>query len=171
MNIDGMMSFGDFVFPMNPSLLRVKNENSISSTRTSDGSTDVTLTGEKPVVISGSGYFTGEGCVSTIERLREKLGSAAVLYIPSQRPVLAVLKKLELVCENAENAVSYSFEFVGCRKNSRNRLKRVIYGNDEASLWDISYRTGINIDTLVSLNPHIKRPDIPVRGSERVNLC
>ena len=171
MNCDGMMSFGDFVFPLNPSIIRIHNENRISSALTSDGITDVSLIGAKPVVISGSGCFPGNNCVAVYEKLRAKLGNAAVLYLPAQKPLFAVLKKLELVCDDTENAVSYSFEFVGCRKNKADGLRRVIFGDDESTLWDYSFRFGLNIDTLVRLNPHIRRPDLPVKGDERVNLC
>ena len=85
--------------------------------------------------------------------------------------LFAVLKKLELVCDDTENAVSYSFEFVGCRKNNADGLRRVIFGDDESTLWDYSFRFGLNIDTLVRLNPHIRRPDTEIKCSERINLC
>ena len=37
-------------------------------------------------------------------------------------------------------------------------------------LWDVSYKFGVPIDTLVKLNPSVKRPDIPLDG-KAVKLC
>ena len=41
---------------------------------------------------------------------------------------------------------------------------RKIIPNGE-TLWDLSYKYGINVDKLIAVNPQIKRPDIPIAGS------
>ena len=38
------------------------------------------------------------------------------------------------------------------------------------TMWDVSYRFGVEIDPLMRLNPDVKRPDIPL-GGRAVRLC
>ena len=54
---------------------------------------------------------------------------------------------------------------------SKTDTKSMSYvAENEETLWDISHKFNIPIDELVSLNIHIKRPDISVEGSV-IKLC
>ena len=171
MNKLGKMSFGGFVFPVTQEGIRIRQGNRVSGSSMQDGSGIISLTGKKPVVISGRGQFIGDGCTEYFEQLRGLMNSGGILYIPSQSPVYAYLVKLELVCEDMEGAVSYSFEFKCSKENDVRENRNFIYGNGESCLWDYAYNYVIEIDWLVRLNPHIRRPDIGVGGNERIFLC
>ena len=54
MNSKGKMSFRDFIFPINPQIIRIRNENNLSSELTAGGGASISCNGEKPAVISGS---------------------------------------------------------------------------------------------------------------------
>lgn len=171
MNSKGKMSFRDFIFPINPQIIRIRNENNLSSELTAGGGASISCNGEKPAVISGSGQFTGDDCVQTFERLRAEMNRGGMLYIPAGKPVFAYLRALELICEDVEGAVRYSFEFVKGIADKCCGEKRVIYGDDESCLWDYSYRYDIPVTVLMRLNTHIRRPDIRIKRNERIYLC
>ena len=171
MNTDGKMSYKDFVFPINPSVIRIESDRKISRTECAGGFEITADAGEKAIVISGEGEFFGRDCIKDFDRLNSKMGDAGILYLPSKKPILAFLESLEMICSDIEDVIGYKFRFIECSESRNHKNSQDIYGDDKKSLWDISYETGINIDILVQMNPHIRRPDIPVNGNERIKLC
>ena len=138
MRTDGKMSFRDFIFPVNPSVIKIEGRRNL--------------------------------CISPVPLF--DAGKGGMLYIPSQRPIFACFSRLEMTAEDIGDVIGYSFEFREIPGGaSYPREQSAVYGDGKSSLWDISYRLGMHIDLLVSLNPHIKRPDIPVMSWEKVMLC
>ena len=91
MNCDGKMSFGDFVFPNNPQQIRITRSRTVTEQRALTGDAKVNEYGKGARKITGEGEFFGEDCIYQFSRLRERFekGGGGILYIPSQRPVLA----------------------------------------------------------------------------------
>lgn len=174
MRTDRKMSFRDFIFPVNPSVIKIEGKRNLSISPVPGGMDNISDNGRHCMSIRGQGEFFGEDCCESFNRLKTLFeeGKAGMLYIPSQRPVFAFFSRLEMTAEDIENVIGYSFEFREIPGGfSYHREQSAEYGDGKSSLWDISYRLGIHIDLLVSLNPHIKRPDIPVMPWEKVILC
>lgn len=173
MNTDGKMSFKDFVFPINPSFIKISHSRKLSKQKVPYGNNVVFDMGGNERTVSGEGEFYGDDCIETFEKLKKvfESGGGGILYIPSQRPVYAVFSSLEMLAEDIENTVKYRFTFT--ESFARNTYKQD-YGyiaDGKNSLWDISYKYGVCIETLLELNPFVCRPDSIIENGKRVTLC
>lgn len=172
MRYNGKMSFRDFVFPVNPGVIKISHEKRTAQSGTAYGTDMVSDRGSRAMVISGEGEFFGESCFSDFQRLSEvmKKKGGGMLYIPSRRPVFAAPSLLELTGSDRENVITYRFRFVEIPGAENENRARIIYGDGVSCLWDIAAANDMTIDELWSVNPHIKRPDEPLRPWERVKL-
>ena len=96
-------------------------------------------------------------------------GGSGVLTIAGMPSVYAEFESLKLVGKPRPDVLTYSFAFRELMEERDDKRREIIAAENE-NLWDISYRFGIGIDTLVRLNPQVKRPDILTAG-EVVRLC
>lgn len=172
MNCNGKMSFGDFIFPVNPSIIRVSRSRRVKSQPVTFGKTVVTDMGEDKTVISGEGEFFGGNAERDFALLSAllKKGGTEMLYVPSQRPIPACFEALELIGRDTQGVIFYSFRFVESRSGSPADRSEII-ADGTSSLFDYSFITGLSVGMLRSLNPGIKRPDIPVEAGRSVFLC
>ncbi len=173
MNCDGKMSFGEFVFPNNPQQIRITRSRNISEQRLIDDDSIVTESGMDSRRISGEGEFFGEDCAeqfASLRRLFEK-GGGGILYIPSQRPMFAYFKELQMIAADIGRVIKYSFTFVERREGLEKLPAACRIADGVKSLWDYSYESGIDIDALIDLNPDVKRPDLPVERGRSVRMC
>ncbi len=171
MSADEKMKFKDFIFPVNPSVITIAAGRRICRQECAYGTTDIGDFGERLRVVSGEGEFFGQDCMEQFEQLKNTMGGVGRLFIPLQNPMNAVFEKLELKCEDVEGVIRYVFQFVESREKENHAPVQTLYGNEIDCLWDYADRTGTDIDLLVRLNPHIQRPDRPVRENERIYLC
>ncbi len=173
MRTDGKMSYKDYVFPVNPSVIKISHGRKIAKTNIPNGYDTVSDMGGTYRIISGEGEFFGYNCVDDFLALKAVMdrGGGGMLYIPSQTPVYAMFEELELIAEDIEGVVRYKFRFTESFENHYEERLLYCYGNRRDCLWDISFRYGIHIDILTELNPHIKRPDIKIPPWEKVKLC
>lgn len=173
MNCDGKMSFGDFVFPNNPQQIRITRSRTVTEQRALTGDAKVNEYGKGARKITGEGEFFGEDCIYQFSRLRERFekGGGGILYIPSQRPVLAYFQELRMIAADIGRVVRYSFVFVECSGNPANERDTYIISDGVKMLWDHSYESGIDIEVLLELNPDVKRPDVPILPGRTVKLC
>ena len=173
MNTDAKMSYRDFIFPVNPRIINITHSKNIGVNITPFAEDSVTELGKGHRVISGEGEFFGKGCINDFFRLKKVFAKkgGGMLYIPSQKPFYAIGKTLELVASDIEGAVGYKFLFIESFENVRETSCLLFIGNGNSCLWDISYMYDTPIEFLISLNPHIKRPDIPISAGEKVRLC
>ena len=113
-------------------------------------------TGRKNMLVKGEGELFGADCLQQFARLLSlfREGGSGVLAIDGVKPFHAVFE---------------SFVFREVRNESDGPPAAYTAGAGE-NLWDVSYRFGIVIDTLVALNPQVKRPDILTEG-EVIRLC
>ena len=172
MNCDGKMSFGDFIFPINPYLIKVSHSRKITEQPVPFHEGKVSDMGGMNRRTSGEGEFCGEDCAETFARLKKVYedASAEMLYIPSQRPVYALFEKLELIGSDTAGVIRYSFSFVESSEKP-DRSKNIRLGDGEKCLWDFAYESGIDTDLLLKLNPDVKRPDEAIARGRRIYLC
>lgn len=173
MRTDGKMSYKDFIFPVNPHLIKISHRRKASNQKLPYGKSAVSDLGICSRIISGEGEFCGENCIRDFMSLKAVMdrGGGGMLYIPSQSPVYAVFESLELTAGDTSGVIGYSFRFVESFENESEDTDYVISGNGSSSLWDIAYEYGADINALVRLNPHIRRPDIAVEARKQVRLC
>lgn len=173
MNCKSRMSFEDFIFPVNPYKLSITHQRTVPEKESIDRQGREAGIGKKRRVFSGEGEFFGEHCGQDFERLKQlyEKGTAGILYVPSQKPVLAVLQMLELLGEDLAEVIRYRFSFVEQADTAGKCLSPCRLGNGSRSLWDFANETGISVELLRELNPELRRPDCPVPVGKKVRLC
>lgn len=173
MNIDGKMSYKDFIFPVNPSLIKISHTRKTTQQKIPYGNNIVSDMGKNCRVISGEGEFYGEDYISTFLKLKaifENCGGG-MLYIPGEKPVYAVFSSLDIIAKDIEGVLKYSFEFIESLEKSVNTEAVSCIANGKSSLWDIAYRYDKMVENLIELNPSIRRPDFIIESGEKVILC
>lgn len=173
MDCKGRMSFRGFVFPVNPAVIRVTQKRHISRRAVPFGEDIVADTGKSGRVISGEGEFFGAGAQQAFDELREvfEQKGAGMLYVPSQKPVLACFERLELNGRDVEGVIGYSFSFIECENGSDVESVYCIAADGSHSLWDYSYLYGRDIMELIRLNPDVRRPDTRLEAGKELRLC
>ncbi len=167
-----LMSFGDYHWLHNPLELKIENRKLSHSRLFPSKGQKLYLNGNECRVIKGKGELVGVDC---IERFRElyrvfEKGEKRVLSIPLFGPVYARFTALEILGDTTPDLLTYSFEFTEENSFSSKEVKESCEALEGDTLFDIAYREGLSVDTLVSLNPQIKRPD-ELSNGEQVKLC
>lgn len=172
MNNEGKMSLGSFVFKINPRMIKISSRRNIVTRDIPYSGSKRTDFGDKGRLIQISGELCSADAAADFEKLRKLFdcGRARILYIPSQKPILALPKVLSLVGEDIEGVIGYSMELEESAETDGS-LELYTLGNGAASLWDISYEQGISVEMLLSLNPDIRRPDNVIPAGRRIRLC
>ena len=100
------------------------------------------------------------------ESLLQATSSASVTYNMSDD-----FKKLDMEADVTPDRISFSFEFVEAEsfyvKDNTAKLHSVLEGE---TLFDIAYDFGVPVDSLVKLNPSVRRPDELMVGEE-IRVC
>lgn len=168
------MSFGDFVFFQNPEKIEIVSKRKIAKKEIPNNCDTVWDFGYGGRSIKGKGEFFGSDCVEQFKYLHDvmKHGGVHALYIPGVGKINAVFNNLTMLGEDHENAVSYSFVFteVCSRKALFDDTVKEISAQDGECLWDIAFRTGIEVEKLLQANPNIRRADTELTENERIYL-
>ncbi len=157
----------------NPETLKVYYEDNFSEEKLFSGTSGLYKLSSKCRAVNGTGILTGNDCLEQFNALlklqRER--ESGILSLPGMKPFYAYFKSLALLCEPCADAVSYSFAFIEDSLKNSIRADKYYHTvcNDE-NLWDIGYRYGVDVHTLVQLNPEIKRTDELEIGSQ-VRIC
>lgn len=106
------MQFGSFVFPMNPTELKLERACLLRETVGVDGEERVEAVGKRKARVAGKGHFTGENAMALYRELEALFGETDTLYLPGHRPFEAVLSELALIGVPEKNTVPYTFAFV-----------------------------------------------------------
>ncbi len=157
----------------NPETLEIKNEDNIIEQKLFGGKSYAVKQSKKCRRITGKGKLVGSDCLKQFNALLslQSKPQSGILTLPEQKPVYAYFKKLELLCEPVCDMIIYSFEFL--EDSERNyTVNESLYHivEEEETLWDISYRYDVPIETLVSLNSDIKRVD-ELEPESKVRVC
>ncbi len=173
MNGNGKMSFGSYVFPVNPYMLRILHQKTVAEHKIPSYKSLTEETGMSCTRIQGEGEFFGEDAELQFLELKsvfENTG-ADILYLPSQKPVLAVFESLELSGSDIGGVIRYKFSFV--EQTGKDTVRKLTQktADGRKCLWDYAGESGIPVEILMKLNPDIERPDRPVSAGKQVFLC
>ncbi len=157
----------------NPESLRIVYSDNINELKLFDGKSIPRKLSSKCRIVKGRGGFIGYDCLEQFNELLklQTEPESGVLTLPETKPFYAYFKKLELICEPVSDTVFYSFEFI--EDSVRNTVIEEEYYHtvlEDETLWDISYRYGADINSLIELNSQISRVDELETGS-RVRIC
>ncbi len=85
-------------------------------------------------------------------RVYNKKGSD-YLFLPNSVPVKAYFSSLDISYSSANDRVEYSFVFTQeCNTKNELQTPEFIYALKDENLFDVSNRTGVEIETLVKCN-------------------
>ena len=167
------MRFGGMSLSHNPSKLTVTDAAGVMRLSSPGSSPDSRYIARRPRIIKGEGELYGGDCLSQYEALHEMymLGQRGVLALPGMAPMYAYLSELGMTAEPTDDVLGYTFTFTetGGEATAVSPETSVTAGSGD-SLWDVAYRYGIDIETLVALNPHIPHIGRLTAGAE-VRLC
>ena len=157
----------------NPQTLKITSQRSLSEQGVAGGSSVVRDFGERSRVITGSGQLAGDDCIGKFAQLvaLQNQSDSGILSLPDVAPFYAFFKSVELACDPTPELITYKFEFVEDLSRGRTDIeKRYHTASEDETLWDISYRYGVEIERLVELNPELKRVD-ELAAESRVRVC
>ena len=80
------------------------------------------------------------------------------------------IESLKIKGEPKPDVLEYSFVFREVMEEKQQDKAQTYTAEEGECLWDISYKFGVPIDTLVKFNPNVKRPDISLEGRV-IRLC
>ncbi len=167
-----LMRFAGHNFRHNPVEIKIENKKLRKSSLVPFRG-EVSAEGlRKCTVISGKGEFVGEDCIEQYKKLHSlyEKGERGVLSIPGLMPFYAYISGLTALGETTPDLISYSFEFTeitGIREQRKREYHTVSEGE---TLYDIACVEGVSLESLATLNPHLRRPDDLCVG-EKVRLC
>jgi len=170
MNTTGNLRFRDFVFPVDPQIIKISSARNVFNETGAFSQPVIKDCGEMPLIISGEGEFFGESCVSDFDALKLRMEKPGVLAIPYRDLIYAYPEKLDIIFSDIPDVIRYRFSFIGRRLSDMPDKKSFIYSDGTVCLWDIADKYAADIDMLVNINPHISRPDRLIPENERINL-
>ena len=166
------MSFRSYVWPCNPETVRVERARNTAEFKIPGGTGVVQATGSAPRKVTGSGRFTGSGCMEEFRRLSEALssGGSGTLRLPGTAPFSAVCVSLSMKGAPRPNCTEYEFVFLedafSGEEDTPDEPEVYVCTGGE-TLWDIANRYGMGVDALRAENPQIEWPNALAAG-ERV---
>lgn len=167
-----LMRFKGFTLWCNPQSIEITSENSTTDyilPYSGEKSEDI---GRKCRVIKGKGELRGKDCLEQYAELYalQAKGGEGILSLPITEPMFALFTKITALADSSPDTISYSFQFLEtCSVKTSEVSKRHIVKKDE-TLFDIAYKYGVTVDSLLMLNPQVKRPD-ELNTIEEIKLC
>lgn len=149
------MKYKGFVFDINPKGFKLSAQKNIAKTNLpSSGFVNQELN-NKGLVVTGNGSFIGKDAMEKAHlllRLFNKKGSD-FLFLPTGDVVKAYFSDMSITYSASLEKVDYTFEFVedGPSKNALHSFGYTLAKENE-NLFDVSNRTGVEIDKLASIN-------------------
>lgn len=168
------MRFSGFTFHHNPGKLKITNTANIADLVSPCCTPDSVHLGRKLRKVSGEGELYGADCLEEYTRL-ERLynsGEKGILCLPHMPSMYAYLEELCMSAEPVEDVLTYRFVFTEAMspRSSATQARYHVTTVSGESLWDISCSSGVDIGSLIHLNPQIRYID-DLAENERVRLC
>ena len=166
------MRFKGVEWHHNPREISFECEKTVNELQAPFGKSYIQNTGRKNMLIKGEGELYGADCTEQFARLLSlfQSGGSGVLASPKLGTVYAVFEQLRLKGYPKPDVLTYSFVFREVMEERVEYAPDFVVAAQGETLWDISYRFGVEIDRLVKLNPGVRRPDEDLNGRE-VALC
>lgn len=181
------MRFKNFVWPHNPRTYSITYERKMAVHKIPFGRHYLQSLGQTRRVLKGEGEFVGEGAYDTFKELANVFyeETPGTLVHPVWMTTSAWFAGLELRQEPRRDYVAYSFEFwetIGGAQTSltvRRPADSPVGGTVGASsqqlwhtvvkgdtLWGLSKRYGVPLNTIIALNPAIRNPNLIFVGQK-----
>ncbi len=156
----------------NPREISFACDKYVTENSTANGKAEVQSTGRRNLRITGKGELYGADCMEQFEQLFAlfRRGGSGILSIAKLSPIYAVFESLKITGKPKPDVLTYEFVFREMMEKKRAEKPVCCYPEEGDRLWDVSYRYEIAVETLLELNPEIKRPDLPLNG-KAVVLC
>ncbi len=167
------MRFMGYTWHHNPKNLEISSEKKVASLSVPYNEDIMQYFGEKGVTISGTGELYGSDCLEQYKRLHDiyKKGECAVLCLPQLSAVYACFESLDLIADDKKDVVTYKFVFKTKKQSAKKPcIKKSVVANKGDTLWDISCRYSVDIDTLIKLNSDIMFIN-DIEAGKQVVLC
>lgn len=162
------MKFGDYTFMHNPKTLTIKNRLTGKSSIIPNRGSYFYATAQSNCTISGEGLITGPECFKKLLLLTEvfKDEQAHLLSISPFPSINAILTELEYTLTPKENNIEIKFEFTetSTERETISKVPQSVTVSTDDTLWDISYKYGVTVESLLSINTFVKRPDTLEEG-------
>ena len=168
-----LMRFGGITVRHNPKELVIVKSKTVREYTPIGSSPVMQSIRDDTVTIKGTGELYGGDCFDNYAKLLrvQKKNTAAKLCIPEMGVYTAVLKKLSAKAISCDELIV--IEFVFCadlqRKSSDITQDKFTVSLQNETLWDISYRCDVPIETLIMLNTDI-RNILSIDEGKRVRL-
>ena len=187
------MRFKNFVWPHNPRVYSITYERKIAVHKIPFGRHYLQSLGQTRRVMKGGGEFAGPGAYDTFRELGTLFyeETPGVLVHPLWMTTTAWFAALELRQEPRRDYVAYSFEFwevmpdgnttelaavavssgdaaadsaaVSTAATAQGEWHTVVNGD---TLWGLSQRYGVALNTIIALNPQISNPNLIYVGQK-----
>lgn len=169
------MSFRSYVWPCNPETVKIERTRSTAEFKIPGGTGVVQATGSAARKVTGSGRFTGSGCMEEFGRLSQALssGESGTLCLPGTVPFQAVCAALAMKGAPRPNCVAYEFVFLEDASADVGDLPgeaEVYVCTGGETLWDVANHYGTSADALHAANPQIEWPNA-LEAGERVVIA
>ncbi len=149
------MKFGNFEFPVNPEKVNVEYSENVKEVPLFDSDSAVFCVSRNACTVRCEGSFWGADRLELAAELKILFsdGSPGWLFLPDGECFNAFPVFLS-VTETAEKCcVSYKIEFKeNCSHKKSKAELEFTYANEGENMFDIAYRCGVKIETLMELN-------------------
>lgn len=167
------MRFCGYALHHNPKSIEVVDKRNLIELETPYEGSLLQDMGNGLKTVTGIGEFFGEDCMRQYQELLSLLqsGKSGLLSLSGYEPFFARLASLELTQPPAEDFLSYRFVFKVKNEAPANLTNGAKYHTvkQNESLWDIAFRYGTAVETLLKENPQIRRPD-SLKAGEKVKV-
>ena len=155
------MRYKDFTFRVNPLSIEITDSDLQSKYTLPFKGETVVSKGAGCKVAKGKGELKGKDCLEQYAELKalQLRGGEGVLSLPSVMPFKAFFTKLAASADVTPDRICYSFEFIQASSDKAADLPEFHIVKEGETLYDIAFDYGVRIESLVELNPQIKRPD------------
>lgn len=167
-----LMRYKGFTLWCNPLSIEIESKiNNVSYTLPYSGEVQE-YAGRKCRVISGKGELRGKDCLSQYAKLYalHAEGGKGILSLPTIEPVAALFTRLTALADVTPDRISYSFQFVELSSNENLKTGKIHKVKEGETLFDIAYKYGVSVDSLIKLNPRVRRPD-ELETFEEIKVC
>lgn len=167
------MRFCGYALHHNPKSIEVVDKRNLIELKTPDKGSLLQDMGNGLKTVTGIGEFFGEDYLRQYQELLSLLqsGKSGLLSLSGYEPFFARLASLELTQPPADDFLSYRFVFKVKNETPANFTNGAKYHTvkEDESLWNIAFRYGTAVETLLKENPQIRRPD-SLKAGERVKV-
>lgn len=167
------MRFKDYEWRYNPEKISFECDKNIKELNSPKSTAYIQNLGRKNRLIKGSGQLCGEDCHEQFAKLWElfEQGGVGVLALPFIKPVYAEFESLTVLGEPVPDMLTYSFVFREAMEYEK-EIEITQYSVSKGeTLWDVAYKSKVEIEKLLALNSWIKQADQSLKKGEVIKLC